>query len=239
MVEVIKWQYKKKKKNQLDFFNIKNYNDIGIKKEIEQLRTNKIVKPKNNNNYFSKNRRIQYSTNEREEAMIYFRNNAKKDESSDSQGTKMEDISSESSEPKKKIIRVYNSFNIFEIIITEFLKCCRSQEMIIKSEVNEKANNIIFKKVDIITYVRNMILFDIMNQIILDEGKKTIINFLGRPVISLNTKQKNVDEFYKNYREKDFKKFAQEIQDLSQKQNKTYDENKLISVSNEHLQVFV
>ena len=228
-----------KKKNQLDFFNIKNYNDIGIKKEIEQLRTNKIVKPKNNNNYFSKNRRIQYSTNEREEAMIYFRNNAKKDESSDSQGTKMEDISSESSEPKKKIIRVYNSFNIFEIIITEFLKCCRSQEMIIKSEVNEKANNIIFKKVDIITYVRNMILFDIMNQIILDEGKKTIINFLGRPVISLNTKQKNVDEFYKNYREKDFKKFAQEIQDLSQKQNKTYDENKLISVSNEHLQVFV
>ncbi len=229
-----------KKKNQLDFFNIKNYNDIGIKKEIEQLRTNKIVKPKNNNNYFSKNRRIQYSTNEREEAMIYFRNNAKKDESSDSQGTKMEDISSESSEPKKKIIRVYNSFNIFEIIITEFLKCCRSQEMIIKSEVNEKANNIIFKKVDIITYVRNMILFDIMNQIILDEGKKTIINFLGRPVISLNTKQKNeFDEFYKNYREKDFKKFAQEIQDLSQKQNKTYDENKLISVSNEHLQVFV
>ena len=229
-----------KKKNQLDFFNIKNYNDIGIKKEIEQLRTNKIVKPKNNNNYFSKNRRIQYSTNEREEAMIYFRNNAKKDESSDSQGTKMEDISSESSEPKKKIIRVYNSFNIFEIIITEFLKCCRSQEMIIKSEVNKKANNIIFKKVDIITYVRNMILFDIMNQIILDEGKKTIINFLGRPVISLNTKQKNeFDEFYKNYREKDFKKFAQEIQDLSQKQNKTYDENKLISVSNKHLQVFV
>ena len=198
------------------------------------------MKPKNNNNYFSKNRRIQYSSNEREEAMIYFRNNAKKDESSDSQGTKMEDISSESSEPKKKIIRVYNSFNIFEIIITEFLKCCRSQEMIIKSEVNEKANNIIFKKVDIITYVRNMILFDIMNQIILDEGKKTIINFLGRPVISLNTKQKNeFDEFYKNYREKDFKKFAQEIQDLSQKQNKTYDENKLISVSNEHLQVFV
>ena len=42
----------------------------------------------------------------------------------------MEDISSESSQPRKKIIRAYNSFNVFEIIITEFLPCCRSQEMI-------------------------------------------------------------------------------------------------------------
>ena len=103
-----------------------------------------------------------------------------------------------------------------------------------------KQNNIIFKKMDVITYVRNMILFDLLNQLILDDSKKTIVNFLCRPIISLNTKQKNeFEEFYKNYREKDFKKFAQEIQDLSQKQNKTYDENKLISVSNEHLQVFV
>ena len=63
----------------------------------------------------------------------------------------MDDISSESSNVKKKVIRAYNSFNIFEIIITEFFKCCRSDEMIIKSDVNEKANNILFKKMDINT----------------------------------------------------------------------------------------
>ena len=93
---------------------------------------------------------------------------------------------------------------------------------------------------DVITYVRNMILFDLLNQLILDDSKKTIVNFLCRPIISLNTKQKNeFEEFYKNYREKDFKKFYQEIQDLSQIENKDEKANKLISVSNEHLQKFV
>ena len=115
-----------------------------------------------------------------------------------------------------------------------------TKRMSIKSEANERANNILFKKMDVITYVRNMILFDLLNQLILDDSKKTIVNFLCRPIISLNTKQKNeFEEFYKNYREKDFKKFYQEIQDLSQIENKDEKANKLISVSNEHLQKFV
>ena len=73
--------------------------------------------------------------------------------------------------------------------------------MIIKSDVNEKANNILFKKMDINTYVRNMILFDMLNQLILDDSKKTIINFLCRPVISLDNNNKNeFNEFYRNYK---------------------------------------
>jgi hypothetical protein len=250
------------KKNQFDSKNIKNkkINDIGNKFEIDQIKINKILKSKKNDNNgtlyknFQKNdfkekeddsypklKKTQFTYNKKGESMMYFKQKNKEDDFSESQGTNMEDISSESSEPKKKkVIRAYNSFNVFEIIITEFLPCCRSQEMIVKSESLEMANNIIFKKMDIITYVRNMILFDLLNQIILDESKKTIINFLCRPIISLNTKQKNeFEEFYKNYRERDFKKFFQEIQDLSQKEDKDEKANKLISVSNEHLQKFV
>ena len=207
------------KKNQFDSKNIKNkkINEIGSKMELEQIKINKILKSKNNNTNGTIYKNFQkYDLKEKE------------------------DDSSQSSEPRKKIIRAYNSFNVFEIIITEFLPCCRSQEMVIKSEALEMANNIIFKKMDVITYVRNMILFDLLNQLILDDSKKTIVNFLCRPIISLNTKQKNpFEEFYKNYREKDFKKFYQEIQDLSQIENKDEKANKLISVSNEHLQKFV
>ena len=47
--------------------------------------------------------------------------------------------------------------------------------MTVKSDVNEKANNIIFKKMDIITYVRTMILFDLLNQIILNDSKKLLL----------------------------------------------------------------
>ena len=112
--------------------------------------------------------------------------------------------------------------------------------MIIKNQANEKANNILFQKMDIITYVRNMILFDLVNQITLDDNKKTIINFLCRPVISLNNEQKiELDEFYKKYKERDFKKFSIKIQDLAQKQNKDEKENKLISASNAHLKLLV
>ena len=249
------------KKNQFDSKNIKKkkINEIGSKLELEQIKINKILKSKNNNtngtiyknfqkydlkekedDSYQKFKKTQNSNMKKGESMIYIQQKIKEDESSESQGTNMEDISSQSSEPRKKIIRAYNSFNVFEIIITEFLPCCRSQEMVIKSEALEMANNIIFKKMDVITYVRNMILFDLLNQLILDDSKKTIVNFLCRPIISLNTKQKNpFEEFYKNYREKDFKKFYQEIQDLSQIENKDEKANKLISVSNVHLQKFV
>ena len=93
---------------------------------------------------------------------------------------------------------------------------------------------------DIITYVRNMILFDLLNRIILDESKKTIMNFICRPVISINdNNQKNeFDLFYRKYRERDFKKFYQEIQNLSKKQNKEEKDNKLVSYSNAHLKIF-
>ena len=248
------------KKNHTNNKNIKcdkKFNDYEVKLDIEKLKANKIFKTKNNNgntlkgfhSYIVKKKeddnypelsKKEFINKKQGETVKYFKKREKDNESSRSQGTIMDDISSESSNGKKKVIKAYNSFNIFEIIITEFFKCCRSDEMIIKSDVNEKAKNILFKKMDINTYVRNMILFDMLNQLILDDSKKTIINFLCRPVISLNNNQNiEINEFYKNYKEKDFKKFYQEILDLSQKQNKDDKDNKLISASNEHLKLFV
>ena len=249
-----------KKKNQFNRKNIQNdKNNIftGKQMEIEQLKINKLINSKVNNNGntfknfhhnltkkkedddFPEYNKKEYINNKQREAKVYFEKGEKEDDSSGSQGTNMDDFSSESSRVKKKVIRAYNSFNVFEIVITDFFKCCRSEEMIIKNEVNERAKNILFKKMDINTYVRNMILFDLLNQIILDDSKKAIINFLCRPVISLNNVQKNeFNEFYRNYKEKDFKKFAEEIQDLSHKKNKDDKEIKLISASNEHLRNF-
>ena len=112
--------------------------------------------------------------------------------------------------------------------------------MEIKSDANEKANNILFKKLDVISYVRNMILFDIINQINLNNSNKTVINFLCRPIISLEKSQRSeFDEFYKTYKEKDFKKFSDEIKNITEKQERDEKDNKIISISNEHLRVFV
>ena len=164
---------------------------------------------------------------------------------SDSNDTNIEESesSSENDRPKKKKnrkIKVSNSFNIFEIIITQFFKCCMTKSMRIKNDVYEKAYTILFSKMDVNTYVRNMILFDIINQTILDENKKIIINFLCRPTICNDKKQKNnLPIFYKKYKDKDFNKFCETIEQLNAQEKKDENEKNLINISNEYLKAYI
>ena len=154
---------------------------------------------------------------------------------------KSSSFSSESNHRKReKILKVENSFNIFEIIITQIFKCCMCKRITIKNRINENANKLLNKKLDIITYVRNMILFDIMQKTLLDNDRNDIINLICRPVISLKNLKKNENNyFYKSYRKQDFEKFSNNIQELMQKSKKDIRENKLISISKEYLKDFI
>ena len=106
--------------------------------------------------------------------------------------------------------------------------------------MNEKANKIIFRKMDVIVYVRNMILLDLFNQNSLDDNKKNIINFLSRPIISLDKKAKTkFNEFYGNYKEKDFNRFYGSVQELVKNPKKNELESGLINITNEHLKDFL
>ena len=112
--------------------------------------------------------------------------------------------------------------------------------MNIKNDANENANKIIYKKLDIINYIRNMILFDIMSQTILDDERNDIINFLCHPIITNQKIQSNeFNEFYRNYKEEDFYKFLNNIKQLLNKSQKTEKENKLITLSKEHLKASI
>ena len=156
-------------------------------------------------------------------------------------GTNREDLSSSSEyeRPKRKK-RIEYSFNIFEIIILLLFKCCKTKKISLKNDVNEKANNILFKKMDIVTYVRNMILFELINQVITNDDNKPIINFLSRPIISVNKKENNkYNEFYKNYKEKDFNKLSDNIIELMKKTKKGKKQIKLILLSHEQLRNFL
>ena len=107
--------------------------------------------------------------------------------------------------------------------------------MNIKNDVNENANEIIN-----ITYVRNMILFDIMNQTIIDNERNDIINFLCRPIISPHQNQtEEFEHFYKSYKKEDFEKFKNNIKELMKKPEKDDKENKLISISKKRLKAFI
>ena len=135
--------------------------------------------------------------------------------------------------------KIKNTFNIFEILISQIFKCCMTQNMKMKNYINDNANEIIYSKLDIITYVRNMILFDIINRTILDDERKEIFNFLCRPIISLNKiKTNEFEEFYNIYKGEDFYKFIINIQELNKKPEKKTKDNKLISLAKEKLKEF-
>ena len=190
---------------------------------------------------YRRNKVNQMRQNKNSSKMLNFRNNDRNDfDISGSVGTNMDDYSENERPRKKRKEKVENDFNIFEIIVTQFLFCCMCKNMKLKHEVNEKANELLFKKMDINTYVRNMILFDLMNQTTIDNGKKILINFLGRPVISINQKSKNeFGVFYKNYRERDFNTFYEQIKEMTQKPKRDEKEEKLIAISNERFKDFV
>jgi cytochrome oxidase Cu insertion factor (SCO1/SenC/PrrC family) len=81
-----------------------------------------------------------------------------------------------------------------------------------------------------------MLLFDIMKDILLDSETKDITNFLVHPIISLSVNEENeLPSLHDKYAESDFDKFYQEIIKLSNKDEKTIEEIRLMSLSNKHL----
>ena len=83
-----------------------------------------------------------------------------------------------------------------------------------------------------------MILFDIINETILDDDKKHIINFLSRQVLDLD-KEENKDIFYQNYYEKDFDDFYDSYLNLARLDDKINREKRLMILSKRKLEEYI
>ena len=139
-------------------------------------------------------------------------------------------------DPKNDKIKY--SYNIFEIIVSQFLSCCMTNKLKRKKSITEKANALLYNKLDIVLFARNMILLDIMNEALINNNnRKGIIKFLSRPVISIDEKENNEEEDIINekYKESDFDNFYEETSELAKKDEKLEMEKQLISLSNNRL----
>ena len=131
------------------------------------------------------------------------------------------------------------SFNVIEIIIISLCKCCISKSLQSKKNINIKAKEILYYKLDIALYIRNMILIDLLNEIMLDKNKKDIINLLSRPLLSVNKNKKfHFSEFYNHFCDNDFNNFYEGVSELIQKSNKKEKEKKIILLVNNALKEF-
>ena len=66
--------------------------------------------------------------------------------------------------------------------------CCRTEKFNNKINLIEQANNTINDKLDIVFYIRNMLLLRLIKKIYLENND--IIDFLTRPIINLNNYKK-------------------------------------------------
>ena len=85
------------------------------------------------------------------------------------------DIVTEVLEEKQE--KINYSYNIFEIIISSVFGCCMTRKLRLKNNLHLRANNFLYNKLDIVLYIRNMLLLDVMSTILLD-NKQNIIEFL-------------------------------------------------------------
>ena len=154
-------------------------------------------------------------------------------------------IESDSDNTKTQTLKINQppiqySFNVFEIFLITFCSKCVKGKLKLKNELNNKANDYLYSKLDIHVYLRNMYLFDIINQTIINGNKKNIINLLSRPLISINKKEKEEEEiFYKEYGENNCDKFYEGIKELAKKQNKQKKEEKLLKLANKYIKDFL
>ena len=205
-----KLRINKEKKNLNTIFtteNIENDKNETSKRQIKNIRnTINFKKPPENNNLNNIN------TLEKEENQNKIKNNILKKKTNEF------------------------SFNIFEIVALLLFPCCLKGQLKIKNYLNEKANNFLYSKLNILLYIRNMILLDIINKTSLDEKNKDIINFLSRPILSLNKNNfEEKDALYDGYKEKDFDRFYESFIELVKKSDKSNREKKLMNLSRQQL----
>ena len=201
----------------------------------------------NNNNYY-RGKTQKYKLDQKRKKnniriRFNFRNNNENNlYSSEKMGTK-NDKDSIGSNNTRKIDdngHIKNTYNIFELFITQFFGCCLLNNLNIKNNAINKAKKILFKKLDVIKYIRNMILFERINQTNINDNEKILMNFFSRPIISVYTKEEKneFEQFYENYEDKDFDNYYEQIIELANKSKKEEKDIKLLSISNEHLNAF-
>ena len=114
-------------------------------------------------------------------------------------------------EKKEEKLINYISYSLYEMIGRHFVILCKRKKFGEKINLYNQAKNIIDNKLDIIYYIRNMILFEIINKVQLEN--KNIINFLSRPIIYLNDFEEKKKESKNEINDK-ATNFSIDIEDL-------------------------
>ena len=145
---------------------------------------------------------------------------------------------------KKLKNKIDFSYNIGDIIVSSFFCCLMTKNLKSKINLTTKANNILYNKLDIYVFIKNMILIDIINKTFLNANggnRESIFKFLSRPIISLDKdeKEKDFDYIYSNYTENDVDKLYDDMAEMANSSERIKNEKDLFRITNKRLKDFI
>ena len=118
------------------------------------------------------------------------------------------DFTSVNDEKKEKKLIKYTSYSMYEMIIETLPSFCKKKKFKYKESLIRQSHSILDSKLDIFLYIRNMLLFDSINQLYLEN--KSIINFLSRPIIYLNKDEEKENKKEKEREEEEIKEIKED-----------------------------
>ena len=132
-------------------------------------------------------------------------------------------------------------YNIFEIYFMSIFSCCLCKNLKKKKEIYDKSTEILFTKMDIIEYLKNMQILNVLNKLILSKEERNILKFLAKPSINVNEEDDDENNnkfdsiFTSNLNENEIKEFWKNYDDLKNKSNKNEVESRLIEFTTNNL----
>ena len=137
--------------------------------------------------------------------------------------------------------KIHFKYNFCELLILVFCECFSWRKLKLKNILFKKGEKLLYLSSDILSYLKNMQILDILTYIILEPNQIKMLKFISKPVISFTEKknstnsinwkleddnegkEKYVNDFYKGYKE------------LQTTIKKTKMDKKFITILNEEL----
>lgn len=140
--------------------------------------------------------------------------------------------------PKKGPITL--QYSIIELLFVFICPCCAWEKLRLKNILLAKARKKLYYQMDILTYLKNMQLLELLNYILLNSKEASILKVLAKPSISLVNRIDIYEQIHQrcnvDLNEEETKEFISSMKYLYDKKNKTPQEERLYKIASIELQ---
>ena len=141
---------------------------------------------------------------------------------------------------KKKSNEIMLKYSIIELLFVFICPCLSWEKLRLKNILLDKARKKLYFQLDILTYLKNMQLLELLNYVMLEKHENLILKILSKPSISLVNRMDIYEQLHMRYNvditDKEMKEFYSSMNYLSDKTNKTNQELRLYKIASIEMQ---